>query len=653
MSAISGLYHLDGQRADPTALRAMMGVLDLFGLDGAQCLHTGPVVFSHHQRWVTPESKHECLPWRDTVRGLMLTATVRLDNRETLCDRLGLDRSEAAALPDSHLILHAYDKWGTACPDHLLGDFAFAIWDARQQQLFCARDCFGVMPFFYHHRVSQFRFASTLEAICAASDVPHEIDYEHMAAYFRTSGNAPYTEHTWYAGVRRLLPAHAMTVRATGMCTWAYWKPEDVSALPPASDAAYIEQLANLFQQAVACRTRSAYPVGAHLSGGLDSSGVATVASRQARQHGLACAAFSWSPPPEGQPEDDERVLVEAVREAEGMACHYAPGTLYDMAATRLRPLHLPERRFFPESQVRRLAQTQGIRVMLSGWGGDELAAFNGRGYLADLWRRGHWLTLWRESAAYAQQRGVSTAQILRGKGVLPNIPDRLLPLAVRSTLPPSFQRQSTLAAPALLHADVVARLVAADPGPPSQLPRERPGVQRNQLMLLARGHLPTRVEWWATEAPEHGIVYRYPMLDRRLVEFSLGLPPQLYFRGGWSRYILRRALEGIVPSRVQWNWDKSEAMRHAHMKTLEQSWREQVLCPLLTEVVSSYYHRFHSLDGARVDKRVQKVLSNPEHIGPTWGLPVMLRVEQMMNQPFAMDVQAWLNDKRQRNGLG
>ncbi len=440
-----------------------------------------------------------------------------------------------------------------------------------------------------------------------------------------------------------------LTVDAAGVRIWPYWQPEQVQPLPPDSDAGYVEQLVDLFQRAVACRMRSAYPVGAHLSGGLDSSGVTALAARQARQRGLPCTAFSWSPPVEGMLEnDDERALVDAVQVTEGIACHYAPGTMYDVAATRLRPLDLPERRFFPESQVRRLAQAEGIRVMLSGWGGDELAAFNGRGYLADLWRRGHWRTLWRESRAYGQLRGYRTAQVLRGKGILPHIPDRFLPFTTWSVWPMPREHQDTLTVPPLLHPDIAAQLAEADPGPPEQMRRERPGVRRNQLDLLAHGHLTTRAEWWATEAPEAGLDYRYPMLDRRLVEFSLGLPPQLYVRGGWGRYILRQALEGIVPPRVQWNKSKEETRRNVYRQTLERTWRRQLLRPLAAEVLSDYEH-FHSIDVPRLREMLHRKLSNPEGRALPTGFPQLLRVELMMNRPLAMDIHAWLYERQQR----
>ncbi|ETW99793.1 MAG: hypothetical protein ETSY1_13755, partial [Candidatus Entotheonella factor] len=474
----------------------------------------------------------------------------------------------------------------------------------------------------------------------------HDINYGYIAAYFRDAGNTPYTEHTWYTGVHRLLPAHAMTVSAAGVRTWPYWQAQNVPALPPASEAAYIEQLADLLHRAVVCRTRAAYPVGVHLSGGLDSSGVTALAARQTRQHSMACTAFSWSSPPEGQPEDDGRALVESVRQAEGLCCHYAPGTIADVAATRLRPLHLPARRFYPESQVRRLAQAQGIRVILSGWGGDELAAFNGRGYLADLWRQGHWRTLWRESAAYARMRGSRLDAILRSKGLYPHLPDRLFQWVTRSEPPSSLTQQFSRSEPVLWHPDFIAQLVEADPGPLERMRRERPGVRRNQRDLLAHGHLTTRTEWWATEAPECGIVYRYPMLDRRLAEFGLGLPPQLFFRDGWSRYILRQALEGIVPPQVQWNWNKMAAAHSAYFQTLEWEWRQQVLKPLVTDVLSSHEH-FHCLNPAHVPVMVQRMRSNPQD-GLPIVLPPALQAELMMNRPLAMDIQAWLYEWRE-----
>ena len=156
MSGIFGIINLDGTPVNKPDLQCMAATLQRRGPDATGIWHEGPVGLGHTMLWTTPESLHECPPVHNQRGDLVITADVRLDNRDDLIDALGLRGRSAGGIGDQALILHAYDKWGEDCPTKLLGAFAFAIWDQPNQTLFCARDHFGIKPLIYHETPGRF-----------------------------------------------------------------------------------------------------------------------------------------------------------------------------------------------------------------------------------------------------------------------------------------------------------------------------------------------------------------------------------------------------------------------------------------------------------------------------------------------------------------
>jgi asparagine synthase (glutamine-hydrolysing) len=126
--------------------------------------------------WTTPESPAEQLPLVSSSGDLVITADARIDNRDELISALGLTDRRPAQITDSELILSAFVKWGEHCPEKLLGDFAFAIWVGHRRQLFCARDHFGVKPFYYYLSDKMFAFASEIKAIVSLSEIDRPIN---------------------------------------------------------------------------------------------------------------------------------------------------------------------------------------------------------------------------------------------------------------------------------------------------------------------------------------------------------------------------------------------------------------------------------------------------------------------------------------------
>ena len=333
-----------------------------------------PVALGWRGRVFTEAEKAERLPRCDAASGLAVTGSARLDGRAALGRTLGLPGPEV--LPDTALILKSYARWGQACPERLLGDYAFALWDARREVLFCARDHAGARPFYYAHTGERFVFASDLDAVLAAPGVSDELDEAAVATQL-TYGARPLGERTCYRAVRRLLPGHALAVQHGTVRVRRWWRPEEVPPAPEVTDDAIAEECLALLSEAVRDRVRDGRSAGVHLSGGLDSSAVAVLAARELRREGRpAPPAFAWHPPPDPGPlAAPEYGRIDAVRRQEDLQVFYRPPEARDVVTALSGD---GTRRYgegdtlINEEIVQRAAAGQEVDVLLSGWGGDE-----------------------------------------------------------------------------------------------------------------------------------------------------------------------------------------------------------------------------------------------------------------------------------------
>ncbi len=186
MSGIAGVCNFDGRPVEIFTMETMTKALDHRGPDGSGVWIDGSVGFAHVMLWTTPESLKEKQPLLDASGQLVITANARIDNRDDLIR--SLDLKGHADLSDSELILYAYSKWGEDCPEKLVGDFAFAIWDKRKRALFAARDRIGIKPFYYYHRDGRdFIFASEISPIFKAAGLEKRPDRKAIEEYLTTS----------------------------------------------------------------------------------------------------------------------------------------------------------------------------------------------------------------------------------------------------------------------------------------------------------------------------------------------------------------------------------------------------------------------------------------------------------------------------------
>ena len=556
MSGICGYFHRKGTPIVSDALDPIMSKMQSYGKDGCHIWQQNSIAFGHLMTYVTPQSIGEIIPYEDSQSKAVVTADARLDNRDELCHLLDIPKPDADGIHDSQLILKAYLRWGTDCPKHLMGDFAFAIYDSRERHIFCSRDIMGVKPIYYYINPECFCFSSDIAALLHSPDVPVELNLRYVRSYLEL----PFFYHkefTFYENIFKLPPAHFLLVKPDKLIKRTYWKPGQTAKIQYKQEEDYIQHLQELLDKAVTCRLRSAYPVGSHLSSGLDSSLLAVLAARKLKEHGEPLHTFSWASPPspEDYPLKDERSIVEMISQKEGTTQHYTDISEQVLTAYLMRDITIqPTETLIHEIVVSQVSAKNKLRVMLSGWGGDEIIAFNGRGYFADLFYRGHWRTMTRELYWRARLHKSNFWVGVRNKVILPLTPDILLKLL----RPNSSQLQHHLPMPICLQPDFRVELSKVKLLNFPNL-RERAGVHRNQTTLLSSGHLTNRMESWAYNGAEYGIEYRYPLLDQRIIEFGLSIPDYLYFKNGWKRYLYRRSAQKYLPSEAVWKRTKSD----------------------------------------------------------------------------------------------
>jgi asparagine synthase (glutamine-hydrolysing) len=559
MSGICGRFHRDQQPASAAQICAMLATIRHRGPDGESHLLSGPVGFGHCMLRIAEESLQERQPHAIDQGRLFITADARIDNRDELLAALSDEFREPAAT-DAEIILSAYRKWGEECPSRLLGDFAFAIWDNRQRRLFCACDPMGVKSLYYHVTARTVSFASEIKALLALPDVPRRLNEMRVAEYLTTLFED--RSGTFYRDIFRLPGAHSLTVTAEDLRLRQYWTLDPGKELRLRSDGEYVEAFRDLFLEAVRCRTRSAFPVGAALSGGLDSSSIACAARNVKPSQTGPLRTYSLifpGLPQEALPQIDERPFIQSILDTGG----FQPTMI---EADRLSPMHQIEKMHFHLDHANYApnlylhwamydsARRQGVRVFLDGFDGDATVS-HGFERLAEMAQTGRWFALGREIKLLSKNHlaGVRPRRIFKEYCVKPLSP-RWVHLAAHRLHGRSREAGSQnifISSELKRRTDIVERARALlEPQIRWTLRRT---ARENHWMSLNQALYAYTLEVADKASAAFGIEARYPFFDRRLMEFCLAIPAEQKLAHGWNRWVQRRAMQQILPPEIQW----------------------------------------------------------------------------------------------------
>ena len=539
MSGIAGIVNLDGAPVSRALLNGMAAMLEYRGPDRTGVWSDGAVGLVHTLFATTEEAERERQPMSLEGR-FRITADARIDGRQDLIAELrGQGRRCSSLSTDPELILHAYAVWGESCVEHLLGDFAFAIWDDVERKLFCARDHFGVRPFFYAHTKHAFIFSNAFDAPRLHPDVPDDF-YEPAIADFLVIGSNFSLERTAREAIRRLAPAHVLIVANGEVRTRRYWTlPVD----PPTvfrQSRDYVERFLDLFGQAVRDRLRTDR-AAVLMSGGMDSSSVAAMAKRVADENGARCSISAHTQSYHRLIPYDEGRLASLVARSLGipwkefaldnrqlLGCWDRPE--YRRAEPWLTPL-------FDGTLADTLGSPLPARVVLTGQGSDGIFSSLRARHCRDRIRDGRWLQLAGEVTGYMLSEGrLRRLQLL---GHLYNLSGRRIPArSFPHWLNPDFERRLNLSA-----RYEQFEVAPVWNGAPGRAVRPEAYGQMSHPM-------------WAGLFQEYDpdnlggcIEVRHPFFDLRLVRYVLSLPALPWCS---DKELLRRSMRGLLPNQVR-----------------------------------------------------------------------------------------------------
>lgn len=484
------------------------------------------------------------------------------DYREVRAELVGLG-ARFRTQGDAEVILEAYRQWGTDCPSHLNGMFAFAIWDRNRKILFCARDRFGEKPFLYVHKPGFFAFASEFRALLALEGVDASIDETRLARFIAVPADGlDRDEETLFPAVHQIPPGRT-AILDLAEWTWKtapYWQGAADSSAGALNIAQSAERFRHLLEDSIRLRLRSDVRLGSCLSGGLDSGSIACLVRRQLGKEApyhVFSGRFPGSPADEGPYIDAIAHDIEPIRHdiclsAEGLATDFE-----DFFWANELPVDSASQ--YAQFSVFRAARQEGVTVLLDGQGADEILGGYEQyfmPYLAEDARRQDYALI---SARYPGVLQGATAW--RGR----------LPLPLRRSLARSMGRGSDIAFG--LRADLATSLAASTRAPPTTL---HDALRRDAL----DGFLGTLLRYGDRNSMAHSVEVRLPFCDHRLFELAQGLSSAHLMGDAQTKRVLREAMRGILPEEVRTRWRK-QGFLPPH-----ENWMSGALLPLLEDYV-------------------------------------------------------------------
>lgn len=500
-----------------------------------------------------PEDQFDTQPLWAPDGSCCLVAVVRLDNRSELVSELNLTQPERLA--DSAILLQAWMRWGPSCLDHILGGFAFAVWTARSEQLFAARDHSGERPLHYSVATDgSVTVASMPQQLISRSD---PFDAERIASWFGCVPPAKRDE-TFFASIRRVPPGHTVVVTRDAVKCTQYWHPQNARPTRFRRDSDYAEALADLLDRATEARLRSSSPLGLLLSAGLDSGAVCASAGCLLAKGSQRLTAFTAVPRPEFEGVTERWHIPSEAAGAAELARMYpnidhvlVDSSGRDLLATLKRwndaigePVVSPVNLLWG-SAIFEQARSRGIRVMLEGVLGNGTISWGTNTVLGYLFRRGRWVKLARTATQLRRNGGISWRAAVRFSlaGLLPAWCDRaLLPPGAPHTPYQPLMRCDLPQFAAMPHR-IFANAYEATADPIAE-----------QTRLF---------EWFDFGARRHAIRsmfdidVRDPTMDKRMYEFCFSIPPEQYLADGHSRSLIRRAIKGRIPESTRLSYKR------------------------------------------------------------------------------------------------
>jgi asparagine synthase (glutamine-hydrolysing) len=594
MCGIAGMFNLDGAAVAPESLQGMIRMLAHRGPDDTG-VHAENGVGLAHARLSIIDLAGGQQPMCNEDSSLWITFNGEIFNYLELREELRGKGHRFATRSDTEVILHLYEEKGEDCVRYLNGQWAFAIWDNQRRRLFLSRDRLGVRPLFYTQANKTFIFGSEIKAIFSLPGVTREIDVNGLDEVFTYWCTIPPT--TLFRNIHELPPGHSMTVDAGGVAVRPYWDSQferTSGVVDPSQEQAYAEKLLELLIDATQIRLRSDVPVGAYLSGGLDST-VTTALVKRFTNARLRTFSVTFD-----DPEFDESSFqTEAVRflDTDHQEIRCSKNQIGEVFPDVIWHTEKPVLRTAPAPMylLSRLVRNSGYKVVVTGEGSDEVLG----GY--DIFKENKIRRFW-QSRPDSKMRPVLLRRLYPYLQNLQKQPDAyrkaFFHINVDTNLQPFFSHiprwQLTAKLKTFFSDDTRAQISGNDRYSKvrARLPQSYASwdnfcqAQYLETKYLLPGYILS--SQGDRMAMAHSVEGRFPFLDYRVVEFASRLPVSLKMKVLNEKYLLKRCAAGLIPP--------SLAKRH------KQPYRAPEGCSFLQPAAREYMQELLSPEQIRRD---------------------------------------------------
>ncbi|MFJ5621674.1 lasso peptide isopeptide bond-forming cyclase [Peribacillus loiseleuriae] len=564
MSAITGIYHLNDEPINLQHGQSLMTALQKYPADDIQIWHSEKVFLGCHAQWITPESVGEQLPFYDYERQCTITSDAIIDNRIELFEKLQVDPSLQKDITDSELILLSYYKWEEETPKHLIGDFAFMIWDQKQQKLFGARDFSGSRTLYFHKSQEKFAFCTTIEPLLILPYIEKKLNEQWLAEYLAISGmiDAVDSSITPYKGIEQIPPSHSISVVKNKVILRRYSYLTQGKRLKLKSDEDYVEAFQSVFQEAVTSRLRTHRKVGAQLSGGLDSGAVVSFAVKKLQMENQPIHTFSYIPPSDFKDFTPKHLLVDerpfiksTVEYVGGITDHYCDfigrdsySEIDDFLEMMEMPYKFFENSFWLKGMFEK-AQEENVGILLNGDRGNYSISWGDTlEYYSLLLKNLKWVSLYKELDRYSKNVGGSRLRNLpiiarNGFPIIDRIFPQGTPYQIPSLINPAFAERT----------GVFSKFDKYGIGQTGR-------YFNSDIFNIRKKHFEDVFQWNASSTLATKLSLRYalwkrdPTNDIRVIRFCLSLPEEQYVQNGMDRALVRRSTENYLPDKVRLN---------------------------------------------------------------------------------------------------
>ncbi|MBN2374632.1 asparagine synthase (glutamine-hydrolyzing) [bacterium] len=553
MCGITGIINIDRIPVNRDLIKTMNDIIHYRGPDHYSFYFDDEngVGFGHRRLSIIDLSPSGNQPMSNEDKTIWITYNGEIYNYLELKEDLKAKGIPFKSKSDTEVILKAYEEWGDDCVRHFNGMWSFAVWDKNKKRLFCSRDRLGIKPFYYFYDGKVFVFASEIKQILMHPGYKSGVNMDALFDYL-AFGRFNISEETFYENIYQLMGGNSLYLDLSGdnprLNIIKYWDINLESKCNALTDQEYAEGFYNEFSRSVKLRLRSDVAVGSCLSGGLDSSSIVCVANKQMKESGKGYTQKAFSVCYENNAFDEREFIeeVKKVTDIESFCIFPQPDDLQKEIKDAIWHLDGPTINGSVYSQRRlfKAANEHGVKVMLDGQGGDEvLAGYHEYfwPYLLNLLSEFRFLKFFSEVCFLKKNHGYSIPstieRLFRNSGLYTKNRCKYLKLLKKE-----------------FYNNRKKRSIASEFNQ-KRFCNER--LKNTLYRLIKYTNIPQLLHYEDRNSMAFSVESRVPFLDYRLVEYAFSLPDDQKIRDGTTKYVLRKALSGILPEKIIQRQDK------------------------------------------------------------------------------------------------